>query len=323
MEFQAICSYCGRTFAARSHKAKYCSAKCKDIVYRTRQEIPVNQNTEPYHKVCVVCGAAFDTFRDNVITCSTECSKKRKNRVPRGKNKPTHSWDEWVAIQKAEAENRQIIKAKEKKQYKKEHTVDRICEICGGHFSCLDTETRKTCSSECSKELKRERRCRKDKRIPKDRRIDNISLKRLYERDKGACYICGGKCDWKDWRLSDNGNLYPGDKYPTVEHVIPVSLGGADAWDNVRLAHWKCNLKKGATVGDLQLMLGDFAKPIPKTGAKKTAQYSLDGELIKIWDSTAAIRRELGLNDTYIQNVCRRSGSNTGNAYGFHWEYVT
>ena len=126
-----------------------------------------------------------------------------------------------------------------------------------------------------------------------------------------------------DRRVSDNGNPYPGDNYPTVEHVIPVSLGGLESWNNVRLAHWKCNLEKGATIGESQLMLGDFAKPPLKTKAKKTAQYSLNGELIRIWDSTAAIRRELGLNDKHIQSACKRYKTNTGNAYGFHWEYVT
>lgn len=34
------------------------------------------------------------------------------------------------------------------------------------------------------------------------------------------------------------------------------------------------------------------------------------------------IRRELGLDDKHIQNVCRKRKSNTGNAYGYHWEYV-
>lgn len=59
-----------------------------------------------------------------------------------------------------------------------------------------------------------------------------------------------------------------------------------------------------------------------KKSEKKTAQYTLDGKLIRVWDSTAQIRRETGLNDGYIQNVCRRHGSNTGNAYGYHWEYI-
>lgn len=323
VSYDSVCEYCGKKFVSHNKGRRFCSKKCNVISIRIKKGIPCNPNVEPYHKICAECGAEFDTFRENVITCSTECSKKRRNRVQRGKNKPAHSRDEWVAIRKAEAENRQRIKAKEKEQYQKEHTVERVCEICGGHFYCLDVENKKTCSRECSKELAKMNNRRRDKRVPKERRIDRISLKRLYERDKGVCYICGKKCDWNDWRTSETGHQYPGYSYPTVEHVIPVSLGGLESWGNVRLAHWKCNLDKGATVGESQLMLGDFAIPTPKTGAKKTAQYSLDGELMKIWDSTAAIRRELGYNDTYIQDACRKYKTNTGNAYGFHWEYVT
>lgn len=33
--------------------------------------------------------------------------------------------------------------------------------------------------------------------------------------------------------------------YPNVEHVIPISKGGTHTWDNVKLAHRKCNWEKG------------------------------------------------------------------------------
>lgn len=314
VSYDSVCEYCGKEFVSHDKRTRYCSRKCKDIAIRLRKGIACNPNIEPYHKVCAVCGIAFDTFRDNVITCSPACSQKRNTQ--RWKSKPAHSWDEWVAIRKAEAENRQRIKAKEKEQYQKEHTVGRICEICGGHFYCLDVENRKTCSSGCSKELEKRHR---DKRIPKERRIDNISLKRLYERDKGICYICGGKCDWNDWRTADSGNQYPGDSYPTIEHVMPVSLGGLDSWDNVRLACWKCNHEKGASIIN-GVSIEPAIRPQPKAGAKKTLQLSKDGELIRIWESTSQIKIELGFNDKRIQNVCRGEGKT---AFGYVWKYAT
>lgn len=340
MEFQAVCSYCGNTFVAKSHKAKYCSKKCKDILFRLKKGIACNPNTEPFHKVCDVCGKSFDTFWEQVKRCSPECSRQHHNqpngprvfslqRVCQICGKPFFSTSTALTCGDPECV-KELKRARDLRAYQKKREQQpvqlkpSVCVICGKPFERHLNSTQKTCSSECSKELKRKRKQKRhDKRIPRDRRIDNISLKRLYERDKGICYLCGGKCDWEDWRTSASGNKYPGDKYPTIEHVVPVSSGGLDSWDNVRLAHWKCNLEKGTTVSESQIVLEEFAKPILKSGAKKTAQYSLNGQLIKIWDSTSQIRKELGLNDKHIQNVCRKNKSNTGNAYGYHWEYVS
>jgi 5-methylcytosine-specific restriction endonuclease McrA len=208
--------------------------------------------------------------------------------------------------------------------------VSRKCVVCGSRFDVNYRLGNKTCSKRCS--LENERIVRKknganrrhDKRISRDKRIDNITLKKLYRRDEGKCYLCGGVCNWNDWRVSDNGNKYPGDTYPTIEHVVPISKGGFDSWDNVRLACWKCNLEKSDSILKVKPMDKAFAYSEKRLGTqpKKTAQYTLDGKLIKIWDSTADIRRTLGLNDKHIQNICRGNKSKTGNAYGYHWEYI-
>lgn len=70
------------------------------------------------------------------------------------------------------------------------------------------------------------------------------SLKALYKRDKGICYICNTKCDYEDYIIL-NGTIICGDYYPSIEHVIPLCKGGTDDWDNIRLAHRKCNNIKG------------------------------------------------------------------------------
>lgn len=226
------------------------------------------------------------------------------------------SWDEYVRQRKEQAEHRAEERASAKIAYKKEHTVERKCKICGNSFYCLDVESNATCSKECSNELKKLSR---DKRIPASHKIDNISLRRLYKRDKGICYLCGAVCNWNDWRIADSGNMYPGDNYPTIEHVVPVSFGGLDSWENVRLACWKCNIKKGASIIN-GVSIEPAIRPQPKAGAKKTLQLSKDGELIRIWESTSQIKIELGFNDKRIQNVCRGEGKT---AFGYVWKYAT
>lgn len=48
------------------------------------------------------------------------------------------------------------------------------------------------------------------------------------------CWICGKSCD-----PGDNGGMHP-----SIDHVVPLSNGGTDTYDNVRIAHVECNCKR-------------------------------------------------------------------------------
>lgn len=69
------------------------------------------------------------------------------------------------------------------------------------------------------------------------------SLKRLYDRDNGICHICNELCDWNDKRI-DKGTIIVGSNYPSIDHIIPLAKGGTDDWNNLGLAHVRCNLIK-------------------------------------------------------------------------------
>lgn len=72
-----------------------------------------------------------------------------------------------------------------------------------------------------------------------------ITLKKLYDRDKGICQICGLIC------------IYPGDPqsqlYPSIDHIIPFNKDplkrGGHTWKNVQLAHRICNCHKSDLIG--------------------------------------------------------------------------
>lgn len=319
------CAYCGKIFEAKHGNAKYCSRHCKDSVYKLKNGIKSNTNIEPYNRKCEVCGNNFETYKERKRCCSPECSQKWEKIRPRSgstaKKKHNRTLEEYTAERKRQAEQRAEIRRIEKLFYQKAHTVERECRICGSLFYCLDKELRQTCSHECSRKYANRM---KDKRLNKDNIIDSdISLAKLYERDCGICYICGRKCDWSDCD-EINGVFIARDNYPSIEHVFPLSLGGKHQWENVRLAHMRCNLKKGNTTSEYtKEMSREYARRLAierSNNKKKTIQYSLDGNLIRVWDSTAQISRELGFNDKHIQNVCRHS--KTGNAYGYRWEYL-
>ena len=92
-------------------------------------------------------------------------------------------------------------------------------------------------------------------KLSRDKRIQNASSKDsdinlfdLFQRDKGICWLCGEKCNYQDKELkvSENGRKYmaTGPDYPSIDHIIPLSKGGLHIWENVKLAHKKCNIKK-------------------------------------------------------------------------------
>ena len=104
------------------------------------------------------------------------------------------------------------------------------CEECGTTFLSFNPR-QGFCSNSC-KHRKMNRK--KDHRIQKDKIIDkDITLLKLFKRDKGICHICGGLCDYN---ADTNSN-----EYPSIDHIQAVSQGGEHSWDNIKLAHRGCN----------------------------------------------------------------------------------
>jgi 5-methylcytosine-specific restriction endonuclease McrA len=59
---------------------------------------------------------------------------------------------------------------------------------------------------------------------------DRIDIGRFYHERHGVCGICG--------------QVVPFDVF-TVDHIIPLSKGGAHAVANLQRAHLACNIRKG------------------------------------------------------------------------------
>lgn len=62
------------------------------------------------------------------------------------------------------------------------------------------------------------------------------------------CAICGCEVDPSDTWDGKTGRRCFGGRYPTVDHITPLKLGGTDTFDNVQLACKRCNSAKGARV---------------------------------------------------------------------------
>lgn len=72
----------------------------------------------------------------------------------------------------------------------------------------------------------------------------SITLEKIFERDKGICYLCGKPCEHYDlWKFPTKGVDIR--MFPTREHVVALANGGTHTLDNIRLAHVSCNSLKG------------------------------------------------------------------------------
>jgi 5-methylcytosine-specific restriction endonuclease McrA len=61
-------------------------------------------------------------------------------------------------------------------------------------------------------------------------RIEQVSRRRVIERDGSTCYMCGRKLGYSEIVL---------------DHVIPLCRGGSHSEDNLKVACSPCNRRKG------------------------------------------------------------------------------
>ena len=269
---------------------------------------------------CKTCGEERTLTIDGVRAAtnghkvSLRCYKCHPN--------PGHRrWDEWLVVQSERRTKQKALTAARMEEEKQKRIRTAICVMCGKTFNTIQPN-QKTCSKECSK---KRQRYRTDHRIPNDAIVDrDITLATLFQRDKGVCYICGCQCNWNDIR-KDGDYVITGPKYPSIDHVIPISRGGKHSWMNIRLACRECNSKK--TDMDPVEFLGtddfipddaEILKRVPKPNKKTVKQSKATGEVIAVYESAAQAARETGFKERQIQN-CARGECKTYR--GFLWAY--
>lgn len=320
-----VCKICNKEYELSEDGAgyKYCSQNCSDEARRIRNKEKWRKDNPDWdkgtNKVCKWCGVKFTVPARNAHIarfCSDKCRdtwhSRQDGRLP---------WDEW-----------KVILAKQKEETKKIKEVERKAKIktkecleCGKPFETTQPN-KLTCSTECSR-LRRNRLSwqRKEERYNDTNLVDkDISVKVLYKRDKGICYICGGMCDFQD-HTKTNSYFTAGPTYPSIDHLIPIARGGMHAWDNVKLAHHSCNAKKSDILpNELGLDVDiDNAYALAKKVSplkKEVRQLSSEGKLIKVYESTVEASRQTGIPTSTIQNNAR--GENKALKHGFIFEYV-
>lgn len=258
------CEYCGKEFKPKSKIQKYCCNKCKvsaglqkrkengykinSITYTckncgkeyhpidkrwntfcsqeccydwlAKNKKPELEKVKPQTKICINCSKKFETKSNAKVECDDCIREKHKNKL--------------VLKLKAEARQRYADEAE-----------PRTCAYCGKIFTPKFGKgwtTVKYCASECARksqsisEAKKEER-RRYRARKRGAYVERVITKRIYERDNGRCMLCGKKIDI---------NLkHPHPMSLSIDHIVPLSLGGTHEPSNVQCAHLICNSTKG------------------------------------------------------------------------------
>jgi hypothetical protein len=106
----------------------------------------------------------------------------------------------------------------------------------------------------------------------------NSTLLAVAERDDWVCWLCDRRVDPQAPAGSPAA--------PSVDHVMPRAHGGGSAPDNLRLAHRRCNTRRGSRVPELDwpddLAVQHPARLLPalKRGQRRRGQWETVGVLL-------------------------------------------
>lgn len=121
------------------------------------------------------------------------------------------------------------------------------CGECGNEFRYASTTRPQIfCSDQCRQQRKRRNRPPRPDWGKNDRKrarhygvaYEPVRRPIVYERDNWICQICTG-------RIHRTARA-PHPKSASLDHIVPMSLGGPHLYSNVQAAHFECNWQKGA-----------------------------------------------------------------------------
>lgn len=119
----------------------------------------------------------------------------------------------------------------------------KTCVECGKEFTAFKS-TAKWCSSICR--IRTNGRDASRRRGPGTGAVPYTDLE-IFQRDGWRCHLCRKLVDRTVSRNHPDG--------ATIDHIVPLSLGGTDEPANVATAHWRCNREKRARAMNEQLRL--------------------------------------------------------------------
>ncbi|PUZ23528.1 hypothetical protein BUY00_01530 [Staphylococcus chromogenes] len=244
--FRNTCSHCHKEYESIRYNNKYCSDRCRVKANKTGYKVQGLTRTV----TCTQCSNEYIVPKEkglNNLICK-ECRYKNKQTKHIGKHTSLVGWHNDIYIHTCKECGSYYLTNINLKTYycssecrtksKRNPLTQKKCKECGKYFSTT-RDNQVFCSSNCCyKYGHRQKEIIRRAKIISNGRVDwDISIKKLLKRDGRYCYLC--KQPMKV-NADTNDSLYP-----SIEHIKPISKGGTHTWDNVKLAHRKCNWEKG------------------------------------------------------------------------------
>ena len=207
----------------------YCSTECRRVAAKPRaaeraRELAAERKAERPDRQCADCGGTIPGAASlKRIYCSRSCSNRASKKRLAEQGRP-------CAFEGCERSHR----AK---------------GFCAYHYKVEfypDWRTRWPEDPEKRRKGLRKKTQLRRARL-RDSEAESIDRDDIGERDGWRCGLCGKKV---------NRTLaYPHPRSPSLDHIVPLSLGGRHASENVQISHLECNHAKGNRGGGEQLLL--------------------------------------------------------------------
>jgi 5-methylcytosine-specific restriction endonuclease McrA len=233
------CLWCGKSVPARRRgpkpTARYCNDNCRNRAYyaarpdkaqeqreRNKERARMERATAPPRRPCASCGLPVHSSR------ATYCMAPDCRTVAREAEKARAR-----ASVKAKADANRAVAASRVRAIRAAYTAEQ--QALSRKYS---VEYRKRVGYSDSK---RAGDYRRRARI-ENATVEKFSAQDVYDRDGWTCGIC-------------HEPVEPALKYPaplsvSLDHIVPVSLGGEHSRANTRCAHLVCNMRRGAARGE-------------------------------------------------------------------------
>ena len=249
-----VCNMCKTTFTTKQGDI-YCSDNCRNMARSQQRKTTTKKQ---FIKTCPVCNQVYSTAHVEQIYCSKICmgiSMRSPLLLEKATDKPKTCIDCGKTIKKTQKRCVDCVRQHARLKSYQIANKTRTCRYCKTTYDyqykqtikgyCCE-EHRDLAAKQQDKDTKRNRRTKERIRL-KASFVSTVKYSDIYRRDKGVCQLCGKKisdrCQWPDLMCG------------SLDHIIPLSLGGTHEPKNVQLAHFMCNSRKGNRAMGEQLRL--------------------------------------------------------------------
>lgn len=232
------CETCGTDISDRHYNAKFCPP-CYEVRPQAIHETS-RKAKRPWYTECKGCGVTFEQHRQQQF-CSSRCAGiyNRAKQIGHFPKACRACGDEFVAQDKRRQTCSVACHMWRLKNPDRMRVMARECRICETPFVARNGN-QYCCSSECNRTARSSRR----RALEANAFIEDVSRVAIGTRDKWICRLCGKRVNK---RLK-----FPDPMSQSLDHIVPIALGGEHSRANTQIAHLVCNISKGSRLRDPQ-----------------------------------------------------------------------